>query len=1027
MTAVVIGLDIGTTAAKVVAFPVGGGWRHGTAVEYPLLRPQSGWRVQDPATVLAATTRALREVVDHLTRARPEAEVVAVSVSTAMHGLVGLDADLTPITPVVTWADARARDVARVLRADPRAPALHASSGTPVHSMSPLTKLRWFATTEPELVSRVRVWADLKALVLHALTGRVATEVSSASGWGLLRLATREWDPEAAVVAGVRLDQLPEILPTTAALPLDAAVARHVGLTPGLPVVTGGADGPLGNLGTGALAPGVAGLSLGTSGALRLVVDEPYADPTGRLFCYHLADDLWVVGTPISNGGAVVRWAASVFAASDGEGGGVADDATVLALADSVPPGSEGLVMLPFLLAERGPLWDADLRGAFLGLRQHHTRGHFVRAAVEGVALQLSTILDGLDEVVPVTQVRATGGVFRSDLWRRVLAGTLGRPLVVTDGAEGSALGAAALGWYAVGRTRSLEAAVENLSPGILAASDAERLVASPADAAAYEQARLAAAERLRALQASAEPPRQQAATRGRLRPPGPLLDVVHPHPKPTENKESQMSSIQEIRREFVEEKLPVRSVLGYGFGDFANNLAFTLSTAFLLYYYTDVAGLTAASVATLFFVVRLWDAFADVFAGRLVDRTMTRWGKFRPFLLFGAVPLLFLSYLTFHVPADLSQGSKLLYAYLTYAVLGLVYSLVNIPYGSLASAMSQSVNERAKLVSSRFFGGAVGGLLLTFIIAPQVSSLRKVKDTLSPQEYADRAQGIFTTTTLAFIVIGTLAYLVVFFTAKEKVLRTEARVSLRDTWATLRTNKPLGYLCAASFFYLIGLFAVGGASAYYAQYVLGDIKYLVHVTVVNSGASILLAPFIPKLVDRFGKTRLFQWCGVLTVLGGLGIFFVPTGALAPALLFLAIKGFGAALINTLMFGLEADTVEYGEWRTGKRSEGSTYALFSFTRKITQSIGGALGAAALAFGGYISATKAVPNPVQPESAIVAIRIVMGLLPMAAALIAMAIFSRYPLTDERFREIRDETELRKQQQGHLIAGDGHVID
>jgi gluconokinase len=371
--------------------------------------------------------------------------------------------------------------------------------------MSPLTKLRWFATTEPELTSRVRVWADLKALVLHALTGRVATEVSSASGWGLLRLATREWDPDAAAIAGVRLDQLPEVLPTTAALPLDPAFARHVGLPAAVPVVAGGADGPLGNLGTGALAPGVAGLSLGTSGALRLVVDEPFADPSGRLFCYHLADDRWVVGTPISNGGAVVRWAASVFAATDGEDGGVADDAAVLALAEAVPPGSEGLVMLPFLLAERGPLWDADLRGAFLGLRQHHTRGHFVRAAVEGVALQLATILDGLDDVTPVTQVRATGGVFRSPLWRTVLAGTLGRPLVVTDGAEGSALGAAALGWYAVGGSHSLEASVEELAPGILGAHDAERLIAAPSDAAAYEQARLAAAERLRALQAAAD------------------------------------------------------------------------------------------------------------------------------------------------------------------------------------------------------------------------------------------------------------------------------------------------------------------------------------------------------------------------------------------------------------------------------------------------------------------------------------------------------------------------------------------
>src|SRR6476659_11302074 len=158
----------------------------------------------------------------------------------------------------------------------------------------------------------------------------------------------------------------------------------------------------------------------------------------------------------------------------------------------------------------------------------------------------------------------------------------------------------------------------------------------------------------------------------------------------------------EQVAQSFVDERLPKRSIVGYGFGDFANNLAFTLSTSFLLYYYTDVAGLSAAAVATMFFVVRLWDAFADMFAGRLVDRTMTRWGKFRPFIMFGAVPLLFMSFLTFHVPTSFDQGMKLIYAYATYAILGLIYSLVNIPYGSLASAITQSVHERAKLVAAR-------------------------------------------------------------------------------------------------------------------------------------------------------------------------------------------------------------------------------------------------------------------------------------------------------------------------------------
>lgn len=470
---------------------------------------------------------------------------------------------------------------------------------------------------------------------------------------------------------------------------------------------------------------------------------------------------------------------------------------------------------------------------------------------------------------------------------------------------------------------------------------------------------------------------------------------------------------------------LPAKSVVGYGLGDFANNLAFSLSTAFLLYYYTDVAGISAAAIGTMFLVVRLWDAVADLIAGRAVDSTMTRWGKFRPFILFGAVPQLFLSFLTFRVPFEWSESSKLLYAYLTYAVLGLVYSLVNIPYGSLASAMTQSVHERAKLVSARGFGAALGGVVLSFIIAPQISDLRAQKAELTPTEYQQAAQGVFTSTTLLFLLIGSICYFLVFLLCRERVVRAQPRVSVKDTFATLRYNKPLAYLCASSFFYLIGLFAVGGASAFYAQYVLGDIGYTVHITVVNVGMSLVLAPFIPKIIDRFGKKKVFQYCGLLTIVGGVAIFFTPSGALVPALVFLAIKGLGGALINTVMFALEADTVEYGEWKSGQRSEGATYAIFSFTRKITQAIGGAAGAWALAFGGYLSATAAVPDPVQPESAIWAIKATIGLIPAAAALIAMLIFIKYPLTDVRFRQIRDETEARKRAQADIVVPEGGI--
>ena len=229
-------------------------------------------------------------------------------------------------------------------------------------------------------------------------------------------------------------------------------------------------------------------------------------------------------------------------------------------------------------------------------------------------------------------------------------------------------------------------------------------------------------------------------------------------------------------------EKLPIKTVLGYGAGDFAFNLAFSLSTAFLLYYYTDVAGISAAAVGTMFLVVRLWDAFADLLAGRLVDRTMTRWGKFRPFIMFGAVPLLFMSFLTFQVPASFDEGMKLVYAYATYAILGLLYSLVNIPYGSLASAVTQSVRERAKLVAARAFGAGVGGVVLTFVVGGFIQDLRGQKALIKTPEdliaYQAAVQGVFTKVTLAFIVVGTAAFWFTAWACRERVIRTQPSIT---------------------------------------------------------------------------------------------------------------------------------------------------------------------------------------------------------------------------------------------------------
>jgi gluconokinase len=487
---VMIGLDVGTTDVKAAAFGLGSGWRSVAIREYPLLRPAPGEEVQDPATILTASGDALAECV----AAAGSAHVLAVSVSTGMHGLMALDGELRPLTQLITWADARARHEARSLRQSGQAAELQALTGVPVHPMTPLTKLMWFARHDPHTWKDARWWVGLKDYILLWLTGRLVTELSSASGTGLLEMSTQIWCTKAIELCGVDAHRLPPILPTTATLALAAATASKVGLAADTPVVVGAGDGPLGNLGTGAMSPGVAGLSLGTSGAVRMAVDTPQVDAGGTLFCYALTDSVWVIGGAISNGGSVLRWAGGSLAPDVQVAAGAAGaDAAVLELAGSVPAGSDGLVMLPYLLAERAPLWDPDLPGAYLGLRRAHSRAHLLRAAVEGVCLQMRIILDQLGEVKPVSSVRATGGVFRSALWREVMAATLGRPVHIVEGAEGTALGAAALGLFALGRAPTLTDAVARLAdPGAEPTTPVE---ADPQLVATYDRVRASVPE----------------------------------------------------------------------------------------------------------------------------------------------------------------------------------------------------------------------------------------------------------------------------------------------------------------------------------------------------------------------------------------------------------------------------------------------------------------------------------------------------------------------------------------------------
>lgn len=440
--------------------------------------------------------------------------------------------------------------------------------------------------------------------------------------------------------------------------------------------------------------------------------------------------------------------------------------------------------------------------------------------------------------------------------------------------------------------------------------------------------------------------------------------------------------------------KLGLRAYLGYGAGDAANNLTFSMVSSFVLIYYTDVAGVPAAVAGTLFLVVRVWGGLTDLLAGRSVDKTQTRWGRFRPYILFGAIPLLLSLVAMFSIPGGLSGGGKIVWAYVTYALFSLTYSFVNIPYGSLAAAMTQDPDERAKLASARTAAAQLTVFLIAAAISPQINSSSNLQRSL-------------TITTTVFLVIGSGLYVFCFASTKETVARDVGRVSLRQTVEMVRHNKPLIVLCAAALLFLTGMFSWQTVGVYYARDVLGNANLYIVLTLVQTVGMLLASAVIPKAVATVGKKVSYIVGGVIACVAALAIALAPASVPAIGIICFGILGFGLGAINTLIFAIQADTVDYGEWNSGIRAEASSYSLLSFTRKVGQGIGGAVAAYTLGLGNYISGAAS-----QSSEALTAIRVAVGVIPAVAIGASALAMLAYPLTEKAFRQQVAEVAARR---------------
>ncbi|MFC3343541.1 gluconokinase [Paenibacillus abyssi] len=454
-----IAVDIGTTSTKTLLLDREGQVVSSHTVGYPLHTPSPEIAEQEPDEIVQAVLQGIRQVM-----ASPDVskeDIVCVSFSAAMHSLIAVDENNALLTRMITWADSRSQKAAEQLLQGEEGLEVYHATGTPIHPMSPLVKLAWMKEQGIKAYQSAHKFIGIKEYIFYKLFGTYVIDYSLASATGLFNLESLQWDDKALAIAGISEQQLSTTVPTTHCMTgIHDGYADFMGLSPDTPVVVGASDGVLANLGAGVLDARHMAVSIGTSGAIRTVVPRPALDSKGRLFCYALTEDHWVIGGASNNGAIVLQWVIEQLYAMESEtckSNGQDPYEVLLKEAEKIDPGADGLLFLPLLTGERAPFWNADARGVFFGLSLSHTKAHMLRAALEGVMFQLAVIKELLQQMSgPGEEIIASGGFARSALWCQMMADIFGMTVLIPKVVDSSGLGAARLGLYALGEVDTL-------------------------------------------------------------------------------------------------------------------------------------------------------------------------------------------------------------------------------------------------------------------------------------------------------------------------------------------------------------------------------------------------------------------------------------------------------------------------------------------------------------------------------------------------------------------------------------------
>ncbi|WP_425058877.1 Xylulose kinase [Sporomusa carbonis] len=460
---IMVGVDIGTTGIRSVAYRLDGSSTAVATEEYPLSTDQSGIAEQDADTIMMAMEAVISRTVRLL--GDEAAQIKGIAFSSVLHSFLAIGEDGRPLSRLMTWADTRGQIYLEELKQKLDAKALYRRTGCPLHPMYSLLKIYWLKKQQPELFKRVTWFGSIKDYAFHRLTGKRVVDRSIASGSGVYNLFTLEWDPEVLDILGISQEKMPAVVSTTTQHSLQSGIAQRLGLPAGLPVIIGAGDGMMANVGVGAVKAGQINITIGTSGAIRMAADQPKTDEKGRTWCYNLADGRWMLGGAINNGGISFRWVRDKFAETEqrvAEKLGLDSYSLLATYAQKVPAGANGLILLPFFTGERAPYWNADARGVLFGLTLNHDKRHIIRAVLEGICYRMKSVLLSLEEITgKAEEIRVSGSFTRSEVWLQILADVLGREISLPNVEEGAAFGAAILGFYTLGLLPSIDVAVD--------------------------------------------------------------------------------------------------------------------------------------------------------------------------------------------------------------------------------------------------------------------------------------------------------------------------------------------------------------------------------------------------------------------------------------------------------------------------------------------------------------------------------------------------------------------------------------